>query len=72
MFSSDVAKLDNGKEGTSLIEKPGAVEKTGLGNYSQVKEPVSKQGMFPTSGVGILKLLPSGISELEWSLPGAS
>ena len=59
------------KKITSQRGKPGAMEKNGLRNHSQVKEPQSKQGMFSTSRVEILIVASGRISELGWTPPDA-
>lgn len=66
MPPSDVVRLYNEKKKKSIsqIGKPGAVVKNGLRNYSQVKEPQSKQGFFFTFRVEILTVPSSRISEL--------
>ena len=65
MPSSDVAKLDNRKESTSQRGKLGALEKTGLRNCSQVKEPQSKERAFPTARVGSFQWLPAGLQSCD-------
>lgn len=66
MPPSDVVRLYNEKKkSTSQIGKPGAVVKNGLRNYSQVKEPQSKQVFFFTFRVEILRLLPIGFQSCD-------
>lgn len=64
-------RMKKKKKITSQRGKPGATEKNGLRNHSQVKEPQSKQEMFSTSRVEILTVVSSRISELRWTPPDA-